>query len=356
MLQPQVEVAQIEMNDFFVKVFCEHKAGGFVRLMEARSSELVPWCSEGNEVSESMCWFAIELKSFEISIDQARGRLVGTITERGRGFVEWIKFGAKSLSQLLEGVEEFCNNADRKKDSKTWLEGGRRSGMVGGWVLLANKLRSLGIVPPTISPEVPKMVVFSQGLTNSTVRGGADSLRRTLFYRRKRLWLDKWVPEAGCVREGVEVGEVWVRLLGLPLFLWDNDFFKQFGDACGSFVAVIKTLLGCGARALFSILYGGSCSPRVSGVEPWKGGHKLKVEDDLECDSRARARVELATFSKEKGIDCLSQLEQRRGAGDVMQPRSSVSVPQRDDSESLIEETELGLSSGGEKAQQRGLV
>ena len=45
MLQPQVEVAQIEMNDFFVKVFCEHKAGGFVRLMEARSSELVPCMS-----------------------------------------------------------------------------------------------------------------------------------------------------------------------------------------------------------------------------------------------------------------------------------------------------------------------
>ena len=38
MLQPQVEVAQIEGNEFFVKVFCEHKAGGFARLMEALSS------------------------------------------------------------------------------------------------------------------------------------------------------------------------------------------------------------------------------------------------------------------------------------------------------------------------------
>lgn len=33
-----MEVKQLEANEFYLKVFCEHKVGGFARLMEAMSS------------------------------------------------------------------------------------------------------------------------------------------------------------------------------------------------------------------------------------------------------------------------------------------------------------------------------
>ena len=50
-------------------------------------------------------WFAVESKTFEISIEEIQGKLRGVILERSKGFSSSIKFGKKSFNFLLEGVE-----------------------------------------------------------------------------------------------------------------------------------------------------------------------------------------------------------------------------------------------------------
>lgn len=58
---------------------------------------------DSNGVSKGgKCWFAVESKSFEISIEEVKGRLRGTIWERSKGLSSWIRFGEKGLSFLLE--------------------------------------------------------------------------------------------------------------------------------------------------------------------------------------------------------------------------------------------------------------
>ena len=141
--------------------------------------------ASGRGVSKGgKCWFAVESETFEISIEVVRGKPIGIILERNKGFSSWIRFGKKSLSFLLEGVEAWCREKSSSRHLKIWEEEGRkfrleccsneagrfllcsvrdveakkyclvlleRKGLVGGWFLLAKKLRALEVSIPTLS-------------------------------------------------------------------------------------------------------------------------------------------------------------------------------------------------------------
>ena len=125
-------------------------------------------------------WFAVESKSFEILIDEAGGKLRGCIWERSKGITSWIRFGDFSLCRLLEGIEFCCRGRDDRGWSIVWEEKGRKynlerrsnvagrfllcsvrdleakrfclvfpdgKGLTGGWNILAEKLREVGVVP-----------------------------------------------------------------------------------------------------------------------------------------------------------------------------------------------------------------
>ena len=52
------------------------------------------------------------------------------------------------------------------------------------------------------------------------------------------LMMERWHPEVGCFSNGAFASEVWVRVVGLPLHLWNREVFKLIGDGCGGFITV----------------------------------------------------------------------------------------------------------------------
>ena len=123
-------------------------------------------------------WFAVEAKTFEISIEVKNKKLRGCIWERCKGATSWVRFGDSSLQRLLLGIED-CEMISRNQEwFAKWEEEGRsykmerRSnkagdfllcsvrdlgrksfgicipegrGLVRGWKIMAEKLRTLGV-------------------------------------------------------------------------------------------------------------------------------------------------------------------------------------------------------------------
>ena len=50
--------------------------------------------------------------------------------------------------------------------------------------------------------------------------------------------LEKWSQRTGCVMEEEKKREAWVRILGLPIFLWDRDTLCKIGEGCGEFLDI----------------------------------------------------------------------------------------------------------------------
>ncbi|RVX17540.1 hypothetical protein CK203_003884 [Vitis vinifera] len=54
--------------------------------------------------------------------------------------------------------------------------------------------------------------------------------------------LEKWSQRMGCLMEGEREREAWVRIVGLPISLWDRDILSKIGEGCGGFLDIdVKT-------------------------------------------------------------------------------------------------------------------
>ncbi|RVW74243.1 hypothetical protein CK203_051032 [Vitis vinifera] len=53
-----------------------------------------------------------------------------------------------------------------------------------------------------------------------------------------RLRFEKWNPWSGCREEKEESNEIWVRVFGLPVLLWNPTVLRRVGDECDGFIDI----------------------------------------------------------------------------------------------------------------------
>lgn len=71
------------------------------------------------------CWFSVDSKTIEISINKVKGKVLGKIYKSSPNFSSWIRFGRKGLALLVEEVETCCVIKDAKPFRKVWGKGGQ---------------------------------------------------------------------------------------------------------------------------------------------------------------------------------------------------------------------------------------
>ena len=66
------------------------------------------------------------------------------------------------------------------------------------------------------------------------------SLRPEEWLKGGSLHLDWWSPDSGCVKRKDAIQEAWIRVVGLPLHLWNCEILKMIRDSYGGSVDLNK--------------------------------------------------------------------------------------------------------------------
>ncbi|RVW22686.1 hypothetical protein CK203_099585 [Vitis vinifera] len=261
-------------------------------------------------------WFAVESKSFELLIDDVGGKLIGGGDDRSWSLV-WEERGRKYRLECRSnkaGRFFLCSVHDLET-KRFCLIFPKGKGLIGGWNILAKKLREIGVVPSgglkdSLSIEVLrkenelKPRTFAGVAKSKTDRLGGkvwlelemremygrleqldhclvDRLNLVVLGRglmlfefellsevehvlargkrrfKNNVLLKKWYLGVGCFCYGANTNEAWVRVVGLLLHLWSRKVFKLIG----TYRPLFRLWLGrgvsqpiCGGKPRLSIL------------------------------------------------------------------------------------------------------
>ena len=113
--------------------------------------------------------------------------------------------------------------------------------------------------------------------------------------------------------EGEEKNEAWVRIVGLPISLWDRDILRKVGEKCGEFLAIdtqterleelqwarilvkligeeIPSMIEIGVEGVcYSLILWWEVRPVTRVLPAERRGKNIGVEGEVEGDVSARA-------------------------------------------------------------------
>ncbi|RVW83597.1 hypothetical protein CK203_039272 [Vitis vinifera] len=129
------------------------------------------------------------------------------------------------------------------------------------------------------------------------------------------LSFEKWSPRSGCREEEEQSNEVWVRIFGLPVSLWNPTVLRRVGDECGGFIDIdsqtekLEELQW--ARILVKTDGGAKPSTLEIGIE--EEAVTLALWDDNISRSGSRVEVESAIEKPEELLSSDKGQGDRRG-------------------------------------------
>ncbi|KAL6329246.1 hypothetical protein AAG906_014858 [Vitis piasezkii] len=274
------------------------------------------------------------------------------LLRRSKGLPSWIRFGERSLSYLLEGVEAWCKGESSSRCLKVWEDGGRKfklqcrsneasrfllcsvrdveakkyclvfpkgKGLVGGWFLLYKKLRALGISTPIVSkvfPGVPISKKVGSSFKEKEKRIYADAIRVKTGEPGESLWLHLGDRELLCREEQRESFNYKDEDLKWGVFgmgAMPRKFGTTGKDLLGSLQVVVV------GQTCFAVHLWWEAPPWVSQVVPWSESGRSagrEVRDEFVGGSRASESVRESQSVVQK-LGSKEQLEYGRSRGAV---------------------------------------
>ena len=74
--------------------------------------------------------FSVESKTFEVKVEEKKGKTQVVVLERKRGISSWVRMGIESLGFFLEGLVHCNKDTSVGKWKRNWKENGRVYSMV----------------------------------------------------------------------------------------------------------------------------------------------------------------------------------------------------------------------------------